>query len=309
MAIALRILVSFRVLLRSWAVMAAFLILEMFVRPILKSLAHPRGNPLLTLTAAPVTGIAKALLWVERQVASVLSGFAYASLGVMSGWLVGLAHVAQVTYREHGALATDTLEALGILRHRTLPRVAKAAAAPALDRARVADRTARRSISLTRREASERRRSIDRLRKLVGPLAAIVLGIDVLVRRQHAARHHADHTRTLPRHGKELARHRSRLRRLEKALAGVLGGLIVYRVLARIAPWLFCRNWKVLGRAVCGMRPDSLANLLSLLLGAWALSDLRRTARIAEDALDFVTGVVWDAAAIGDRPRGRFTIE
>jgi hypothetical protein len=64
------------------------------------------------------------------------------------------------------------------------------------------------------------------------------------------------------------------------------------------------------------MNPDALNSLIGLLIGVFVFSDLRRSARLAEDALGVVTTVVWDAAALVDlagnaleRPAGRFTID
>lgn len=295
-----------------------------WLRPLVESLQHPRGSWWKRMALKPLAAVAVATLYIERAVRHALSNFAHGSLHLLTRFFAGLAATFHHTYADYAKGWHEWADAFAWFRHKTMPATIHKQVAPANARAKAAQREAARSISLGKALRIRTGRSIDRLNRKTGLLAGILLGIDVLVHGRHAPRHHADHTRTLPHirdvdiphgravdraHGKELADHRSRLKRVEKTLAGVVGGLIVFRILARVAPWLFCRNWKVLGRAVCGMNPNSLANLIGLLVGAWALSDLRRSARLAEDALDVVTHVVWDAAAIGDRPSGRFTID
>jgi hypothetical protein len=318
------VLVPLIPLVVAFALLALHQTTNMWLRPLLDGLVHPKGNILVRVAASPITTLLRGILWIERHVRSLLSHAFDVHAPMLGRWLHGHTVRVETTAREMGGLAADTADSLGYLRHHTLPRVAKSAAAPALERAKVADRTARRSISLTHKETADRRRSIDRLRKVLGPVALTVLGIDAFVKGHSAREHHRTHTRDIPRirdrdiprlkareraQAQENARTRSRLKRIERALAlGVIGALM-YRILARVAPWLFCRNWKVLGRAICGMNPNALQSLVGLLLTAFALSDLRRTAQLAEDALDLATGVIWDAAQIGDRPSGRFTID
>lgn len=279
------------------------------VRGLLGGWAEQKGFRKWFLRAIGVNALANAIEWVVHRVREAVARAAAANMDAATLYLRDLGVVAHYTYKELGAIVPSWADSFGLFRHHTLPRLLHTAVAPAAHGATVAGRLAGRSISLGNANRIRLGRSIDRLKKEVGLLAGILIGIDILVKRGHALRHHADHTRTIPAQTKELADHRARLKRIEKALGlGVIAGL-VYKVLARVAPWLFCRNWKVLGRAVCGMRPDTLNTLLGLLLGVFALSDLRRTAKIAEDALDLVTGIVWDAAQIGDRPSGRFTID
>lgn len=323
MPIALRLLVPLRQWLMLFGSLAAFLILKMGVRPLLKAASTPQGGIVSEVTGAVPRAVASGLLWIERQVESALSHFAAAGLPVGAGWLSSQAVLARETYKEFNALAQDTLEAFGILRRQTLPRVAKAAAAPALNRAKAAQKQANRSISLGKTMNVRLGRSISANTKRLGALAAIVLGIDVLVKGRHAARHHRDHASTIPglragaktigarvgAQGRTLGRHGTRLGKLEKLLAG--GALLAWllRVMAKRWPFMFCRQWLAFSKAICGMRPGAFASLFGLLFSAWALSDLRRSARLAQDALGFVTGTTWDAASIGDRPSGRFTVD
>src|SRR5207302_8876107 len=75
---------------------------------------------------------------------------------------------------------------------------------------------------------------------------------------------------------------RARHGRIEKAHGLVIFAAVVYKVLARVAPWLFCRNVNKLGRAVCGMNESSINALLAALIGALALTDLRTLLRLME---------------------------
>src|SRR5438874_4209282 len=294
------------------------------LRAFLASFAEKSGFRRWFFRAIGLTALVGAIDHVVHRFRQAIATALAPTLPLIGRWLQALGSAAHWTYKEYGDWATHWADNFAWFRHRTLPHEINRKVVPVKIAAAHAGALAGR---VNEREKADRKRfarGIDRLKRETGLLAGILLGIDVLVRGSHAHAHHHTHTHDIPRirdrdiprlkdrtsaHGHELARHRSRLKRIEKLLAELVGGLVVYRVLARVAPWLFCRNWKVLGRAICGMRPDSLANLLALLLGAWALSDLRRTARLAEDALDFVTGVVWDAASIGDRPKGRFTID
>jgi hypothetical protein len=318
------VLVPLIPLVVAFALLALHQTTNMWLRPLLDGLVHPKGNILVRVAASPITTLLRGILWIERHVRSLLSHAFDVHAPMLGRWLHGHTVRVETTAREMGGLAADTADSLGYLRHHTLPRVAKSAAAPALERSKVAQRTARRSISLTHREAGDRRRSIDRLRKVLGPLALGFLGIDFLVRGHHARAHHYDHTHTLPhaaagaaaagreaaRLGKISARHESLLRRLAKLLTVTGFGALLWRVLIKWKlSWLRCANWRKLGPAICNMHPGAFANLLGLLTGVFVLSDLRRTAQLAEDALDFATGVIWDAAQIGDRPSGRFTID
>jgi hypothetical protein len=294
------------------AAFGAFLLLRtetMWLRPLVQALQHPHGAWWKRVVLKPLAVVAAATLYVEKQVRLALSHFASASLHMLTRWFNGLASSIHHTYKELSELAPDWAGAFGHFRHHTMPREINRKVIPVKVAAAHAGALAGRVGARERANNRRLTRGIDRLKRETGLLAGILLGIDILVWGRHARRHHADHARVLPRHERALRNHATRLKRIERALGlGVLAAL-VYKVLARVAPWLFCRNWKVLGRAVCGMNPNALNSLIGLLLGVFALSDLRRTARIAEDALDLVTGIVWDAAAIGDRPSGRFTID
>jgi hypothetical protein len=102
---------------------------------------------------------------------------------------------------------------------------------------------------------------------------------------------------------KWLAKHRSVF------LTGVFTGAVAWALSRVGGSWIRCKNWREIGKRVCRVPWPVIEGLLGLLAIEIALHDLRRTTQLAEEALEFVTGLVWDAAAIGDRPRGQFTIE
>src|SRR5438876_4739136 len=60
---------------------------------------------------------------------------------------------------------------------------------------------------------------------------------------------------------------RARIGRIERALGLGIFAAVVYKILVKVAPWLFCRNVNKVGRAVCGLNPDTLNSLLALTLG------------------------------------------
>jgi hypothetical protein len=297
---------------------------SMTVRPQLDATADRKVSFLKTASFLYKASGLKWVLHVTKVTQAITSRFAVNHFPALTRWFGGHTARVQAQAREFSHISNDTADSLSYLRHHTMPRAINSKVAPVRKVATHADHAAGRALGRVRTEEKARRRSISLTNKRLGALAGLLLGADVFVFGRHALTHHRHHVRDIPRmrdrdiprlkardrvHDRELARTRSRLKRLEKALGlGLLAG-IVYRVLTRVAPWLFCRNWKVLGRAICGMNPNALANLIGLLLGVFVLSDLRRSARLAEDALDLVTGLVWDAAQIGDRPSGRFTID
>jgi hypothetical protein len=288
----------------------------MWLRPLVLALQHPHGSWWKRLLLKGAAAVAVATLYVEKHVRLALSEFAAGGLHMLTRGFAGLAACFHFTYRELGLVAHDIADALAYLRHHTIPHLIHAAVAPV---ARLAHSAYAEALAAERfAKALEKRflRGIDRLRKSLEAWTLTRLhGIDRLIGRLASRVRAAEHaiTVTIPH---ELGAIRLRLTRLEKLLGiGALTAAII-RVLARRFPWLFCRNVNALGRAICGMNPDALNSLIGLLIGVFVFSDLRRSARLAEDALGVVTTVVWDAAALVDlagnaleRPAGRFTID
>src|SRR5205809_138230 len=85
---------------------------------------------------------------------------------------------------------------------------------------------------------------------------------------------------------------RARIGRIEKALGLGIFAAIVYKILAKVAPWLFCRNVNKVGRAVCGLNPDTLNSLLALTLGTLVITDLRSLVQAAEAIEGEITGEI-----------------
>ena len=59
-----------------------------------------------------------------------------------------------------------------------------------------------------------------------------------------------------------------------------------------MAPWLFCRNVNKVGRAVCGLNPETLNSLLALALGTLVITDLRSLVQAAEAIESEITGEI-----------------
>lgn len=296
----------------------------LWLRSLLNALSHPSGGFFKRTVFKALGLVVKGVLYVERIVLGAVSGAAAAGLGLVTRWLNGLSTLALHTFKELGEIAWDTANSLSVLRHQTMPKYVGAKVAPVRAQAAGAAVLGRRSISLGRKNERDFTRGIDRLKKLVLPLALGFAGIDAFVKGRHAARHHADHTHTIPHirdvdiprarakdraHDKTLTEHGTRLKRLERALGlGILAGLVV-RTLAKVAPWLFCRNWKKIGRAVCGLSPGRVDALLALMLGVLAIRDIRTLARFAEAVEEDAARGIAALVGLTTHSGGRFTID
>src|SRR5207247_9305965 len=140
-----------------------------------------------------------AVAWVVHRVRQAVANAALANLDAVTLYLHDLGVTAHQTYKELGALMPSWADDFGLFRHHTLPRLVKTAVAPAAAGAAAAGRTAGKSISLGNATRIRLGRSIDKLRKEMGLLAGILLGIDILVKGSHARHHHTDHPRLLPK--------------------------------------------------------------------------------------------------------------
>ena len=265
------LLIPFALFMAAVGVLAVHHSADMWMTPLLNRLARPHGNWLKRLAFAPLAAVAIALRSILQLVRSVLSHWAAVHLPPLTRWMHGLHTWANLIPTTALSIADDTLHALSVLRHQTIPRLIHAAVAPVRDLAREAERTAHRSISLIHAAERDFTRGIDRLiREHVLPRLRVVEH-DVAV--------------TIPA---ELGRVEARLKRLEKLIGlGVIGAL-VFRILAKVAPWIFCRNVKKVANTVCGLNPNELNTLLGLLAGAFAIADIRTLARLAESIEDEV---------------------
>jgi hypothetical protein len=289
-----------RLLILLWPLIAGFgyLVLHrtenVWLRPLVEALQHPHGSWIKRLVFKAASFLAKSVLYVERQVRASLSHAAAASLGLITGWLNSLAALAHYGFAEVEHLGNDVADALGYLVHHRIPAMIHAIAHPIDVRARAALGLSHRSISLIRELDHRLSRGIDRLRhEIASVILARLHGIDRLLRDTVLPRVRATERaiggviardipglrageRALEREALDL---RARIGRIEKALGlGLLAG-VVYKILARVAPWLFCRNVNQLGRAACGLDSSALNGLLGLLLGLAAIEDLETLAR------------------------------
>lgn len=275
------LLISLLLLLQVLGLLALHKTSLPLVRGLLGGWAEPKGFRRWFLRAIGVVALGNAIEWVVHRVRQAVARAALVNLDAVTLYLRDLGVIAHYTYKELGDLAPSWADSFALFRHRTMPHEVNRKVIPVKVAATHAGALAGRSISLGNATRIRLGRSIDRLKKQYGLLAGILLGIDILVKGRHAARHHSDHVDTIPQQGKAIADQGARIKRIEKALGlGVLAAL-VYRILARVAPWLFCRNVKKLGQVACGLNPATMNSLLGLLLGAYAIGNLEQMTRFA----------------------------
>lgn len=295
MPVALPLMVPFLILLAALTSLALHQTENQWLRPLLESLAHPRGSFIKKLALRSAGLLVSGVLYVEKHVRAALSHFAAAGLATITTFLHGLTHLWNGMASEIGAIADDVADALGYLRHHTIPHLIHAATAPIARVAHDAYADARRSISLIRDLRHDFTRGIDRLEHGIKAwVLTRIHGIDRLLREGVLPRIRTVErrignviTRDLPalrRREAALEREvygdlRARIGRIEKALGLGVFAAVVYRILAKVAPWLFCRNVNKLGRVVCGLDQNTMNALVATLLGTLALRDLETIAR------------------------------
>jgi hypothetical protein len=288
-----RLLIPFLVLVEVFGLIILHKVALPLVRGLLGGMAEQKGFRKWFFHAIGLTALVNAVGWVVHRVRQAIARAAFANLDAVTLYMRDLGVLAHWTYRELGDGWAHYADSWALFRHQTFPQhVAKAIAVPAHN-ARVAGQLAGRSISLGNATRIRLGRSIDRLKKETGLLAGILLGIDILVKGSHAHRHHTDHTRVLPkaasdaahagslagRLAEELADAKARLKAIEKALGLGIIAATIFKVLARVAPWLFCRNVKKLGNLACGLNPGTMGALEALLLGTLGIASLEELAR------------------------------
>jgi hypothetical protein len=253
------------------------------VRGLLGGWAEQGGFRKWFLRAIGVTALAHAIEHVVHRVRQAIARAAVANLHPVTRYFQDLRALAHFTYAELGAFGNSIADSIGLLIHHKIPSLIHRVTNPIDARARAALNAARRSISL--------------IHSLDHRLSRLLHGIDRLVRdsvipRVRAAEHAIAGviTRDLPalrRREAALEREvygdlRARIGRIERALGLGVFAALVYKILAKVAPWLFCRNVNTVGRAVCGLNPNQLNALLGVLLGVLAVEDIRTLARFAE---------------------------
>src|SRR5437660_1612219 len=102
---------------------------NIWLRPLLEALSHPRGSFFKKLAFRAAGYIVSGVLYVEKHVRAALSHFAVGSLHLLTRWLNGLTHLWTGIAHEFEVLAGDVADALGHLRHVTIPHLIHAAVA------------------------------------------------------------------------------------------------------------------------------------------------------------------------------------
>src|SRR5438067_1784159 len=156
-------LIGFALLMAALGVLTVHHSNQMWLQPLLERMAHPKGSFLTKLALAPVALAARGVIKLLNYVRGILSHWAAAHLAALTSWFHGLTHFAHLAFETTLTLADDTLHALSILRHHTIPHLIHAAVAPVAHLAHVAERDARRAISLVHKAERDFTVGIDRL--------------------------------------------------------------------------------------------------------------------------------------------------
>ena len=281
---------------------------SMWLRPMVEALQHPRGSWIKRQAFKAAGFLAQGTLFIERHVRAALSHFAASSLHLLTRWFNGLGTLFHHLFAEVADLAEDVAHTFDRVVLHTVPAQIKAAVHPVSVLAHQALKLAHQAIALEHELDKRLTHGIDRLRNLVeGEMVKLLHGIDRLVR-DHVipALRRAEHaidgviTRDLPAlRRREAALERevygdltARIKRIERLLGLGVIAAVVYRILARVAPWLFCRNVKKLGNVACGLPARDIDALLGVLFGALAISSLEQLARYAIEVEDEVADEV-----------------
>jgi hypothetical protein len=291
-------------LLSPAALIAAILLLGLaltineWLRPIFNTLSLKRSFiGRMVARTFPFSLIAPAIRFSEHRVRSFISHAAGAKLPGLTKWVGALAGLVALQSREVALLAEDVYHGIDDLIHHRMPRAIRHETKPIDRRARAAERTANRSISLGN---TRYKRLLKNISAVAGAVALATKlahrGIDLIVknhvlpRLKAAERGVANVGARVGAQGKvidgirsrDLPSIRTRLKNLEKWLVGGAITALIIRTLTRVAPWLFCRNVARLGRTVCALDSATVNGLIGLLLGTIALRDIRTLAQYAE---------------------------
>lgn len=271
-----------------------------WLRTLLEEYTKPRGNFVKRAVTSPVRLIARGVLRVEQVVRAAIAAALLATELAVVGWLHALADLAIGVGREIRDLGEGFEAGIERLVEVWIPRYVQRALAPVERLARLGLRVGHRADAYAHAQVRRLLNGIDRLgRDTARDLARARRGIE-----------HGIATRVLPRirglertldgvvsgalprlRARERALERDvygrltrRLSRLEKLLgAGVIGAVVI-RTLAKVAPWLFCRNVGRLGKTVCRLDADTLSAIEAALLGAFAVADFATLVRFMQDA-------------------------
>jgi len=290
MPIVAPVLIGFMVVMSALVVVGMHHTSTLWLRSLLNGLAHPRGGFLKRAAFGPLRLLGIGVLRIEHYVRVAMSWWANAYMRVLAHWFNGLRAAWHGFISEVAEVPHDVADALGYLRHHTIPHLINISLWPVRQLAREAHRLAHSASAYAHAEAHRIWRGIDHLEhRLTARFTKLYHGIDQFVHHTVWPRVKADErklagviTRDLPRIRREEKALSRRLSRLEKLLGiSALVGLIL-RTLARRFPWLFCRNWKWLGPRVCGINPAYLEDVFALLLTAETIASLPTLVRIMQ---------------------------
>lgn len=90
---------------------------------------------------------------------------------------------------------------------------------------------------------------------------------------------------------KDLIGIRKRIGKIERAIVGTAAiGLVATAIAALGGSWVFCRNWKRLGRGVCGLPSNIISDILGLITDVFILADICEVIKLTDDAFGVVEG-------------------
>jgi hypothetical protein len=271
------LLVGFAVIVGAFVLYGMHQASTVWLRSLIQNL--PGGSSFLrAFNRSPVVSlIEKGTSWLFHRVRKDVGDALVARLAPLAHWLSALGSREELLLDAVAGVADDTAHALSWLRRHTVPLLIRVAVAPVHALAQEASRTAHRAIGLAHKAERDFAIGIDRLdHRLTAHFTRVFHGIDEFIHAHVLPRVRAVERAiavTIPR---RLWRIEHRLGRIEKALGLGLLSALVFRVLARVAPWIFCRNVKKLGNRVCGLRPGFLNFLLGAGAAMFAFAELCR---------------------------------
>lgn len=238
---------------------------------------------------------------------ALVSRYAGAHLKMLTAYLHGMAHLWKQEFAAMRAEAKATVDVAHAL-ERAIPREAHKAAAPAIARAKVADRHATRALGASHANARELHRFRVQTR---ARLKVDAHAIDVTI--PHDLAGLRERNKALER---GQAKDKSAIQELENgavktfdwirshplsAVTGVFAGAVAV-ALARLGyGFLRCRNWRNLGRRLdCGMGAWILKSLELVTGFALGYLAVLKPEVLAEEAVDAVDGIEWVLTKILD---------
>lgn len=265
MPIVAPVLVGFAIIIAALAVVGIHHSSNMFLRPLVLGLAHPRSFLGRILRHTPLVILLNGSTWLLRYIQSALSHWAHSHLHVLTKFFIGHATIAHHTNRELEAISETNAYAFDRFHHHVMPQAIARKVTPVKAEAAAAHSLGLKANARWRAEQKARQRSIDRLGKRAAAIAAAAAALGALVHHRIQPKVRA-HDRAIGHSiPKRFARDEAWLRRLQKAVGiAALTGLLI-KVIARRWPWLFCRNWKRIGPQVCRMDPTLLGDLFQAL--------------------------------------------